>query len=158
MKKVCLKLKHGIYLTKPKSNILQWFFALHPYFVDNSPSDTISDNFRTINITSLIVVNIKVKFKHVGFSRLQKNGAHTSNDPKWQLFGLFWLLDTVTEYRLRDFKRIGLRYQWLSMLCKWKLDGAAPLITDPPPTSFTTLSTKKNKKNTHTESLNQCGY
>ena len=26
-----------------------------------------------------------------------------------------------------------------------KLDGVAPLITDPPPTSFTTLSEKNNK-------------
>ena len=35
------------------------------------------------------------------------------------------------------------------MTCIKKLDGVAPLITDPPPTSFTTLSTKKQKKHLH---------
>ena len=28
----------------------------------------------------------------------------------------------------------------------YKVDGVAPLITDPPPTSFTTLSEEKEKK------------
>ena len=50
----------------------------------------------------------------------------------------FWLLDRVF---IRN-KLVSQGYQIVE-----KLDGVAPLMTDPPPTNFTSFSTKKNIKN-----------